>query len=335
MRRALALLAAITALNAAPARAGEPLDLELSRLGPPAASVWLWQMGCTTPGAVDPFVNCSAQQKADAETMAGEARVRYGRLVTDLAMAFTTALMEPASTTGYSGFQLGLEAAYMTVSSEAIGGATGIDPARPYWATDGEQPSGLLVPSVHVRKGLPYSFELGGRFAYLSQSSYFAGTLEAKWAFVEGYKKYPDFAVRVAWTKVLGPPELDLRTVELDVLVSKRFGVSPTISLTPYLAGRFTRLDASTRAVAFQPDVAPPATPDEVALTAVAFPDVKSMLYRTTLGCRMTAYAVAMALEATWFGGANEGEAQPAAGDTPRYTVPSSVSGAFKFGWEF
>lgn len=344
MRRALALLAAIAAYTAAPARAHEPLDLELTRLGPPTQEAWLARLGCLTTAAN----TCTAQQIADAETMAGDARVRFGRLVTDLAMAFTSSVLEPASTTGYSGFQVGLEASYTGVSAGSIGGTTAsFDPAvyggaRPYWATTSMQPSGLLVPSVHFRKGLPYSFELGGRFSYLSQSSYFATTLEAKWAFVEGYKRYPDVAVKVAWTKVLGPSELDLGARELTLLASKRFGVSPVASLTPYLGLRLTQLDASSRSLAFQPDVQPttpptptPGTPAELALTTAAFRTVRSTLYRTTAGVRLTTFAVSMALELTYYGGGAQGTSAPATGETPRYSIPSSLSGAYTFGFEF
>jgi len=340
MRRAMALLAATLALSAVPAGAGEPLDVDLARLGPPAPEVWL--ASGTSPCLTPTSDTCSAQQVADAQALAGDARVRFGRLVTDLAMAFTSSLLEPASTTGYNGFHVGMELSYTGVSAEAIGGTTpaggtgAATPAVSYWATRSEQPSGLMVPSVHVRKGLPYSFELGGRFSYLSQSSYFAAQLEGKWAFVEGYRSYPDAALRVAWTKVLGPAGLGLSTREVDLLVSKRFGVSAVASLTPYLALRYTWLDASTAPIAFGADApAPPATPEAVALTSAAFPDVASKFYRTTAGVRFTTFAVSLAAELTYFGGATLGEAAPAADQYPKYQVPSSLAGAFKFGFEF
>jgi hypothetical protein len=343
MRRALAPLAAIIVLSAAPAGAGEPLDVELTRLGPPTREVWLAADGCLTPAGDA----CTPQQWADAEVMAGDARVRFGRLVTDLAMAFTSNLGQLASTTGYSGFQVDLEVSYTDVSREVIGtpGNASFPDAqyggpRDYWQTSGTPPSGLLVPSVHVRKGLPYGFELGGRFSYLAQSSYFAGQVEGKWAFVEGFKDYPDVALRVAWTKVLGPPELDLSTTELGLLASKRFGVSAVASLTPYLALRLTRLDASTRALAYGADypATPPATPlppDQALLSSGAFPTVSSTLYRTTAGLRFTTFAVSMAAELTYYGGGQQGEEAPAVGEYRRYSVPASFSGAFKFGFAF
>ena len=334
MRRPLAITAAVIALSAAPAGAREPLDFDLTRLGPPSAEVWLWQLPCQTP------TGCNADQRADAAQMAGDARVRFARLATDLALGLTTTLSQPASTTGYSGFQFDLEGSYTGVSHRPIGGTTLSFPeatyggARDYWPSRSQRPGELLVTSLHVRKGLPFSFEVGGRVSYLAQSSYFATQLEGKWALVEGYAYVPDVAVRAAWTRLLGHRELDLGATELGLLTSKRFGVNAVTSLTPYLALRYTRVSASTKTLAFRP-VTGPTTPEEAAGSFAAFPNVKAGLYRTTGGVRLTSFAVALAAELTWYGGGTFGEETPAAADYPRYFVPSSFSGAFKFGFEF
>lgn len=328
MRRPLAILAAVIALAARPAGAGEPLDLDLSRLGPPSPAVW----EAALCGA-----GCTPAQQADAALMAAGARVRFARLATDLALGLTGTLAQPASTTGHSGFQVGLETGYTSLATGSVGQATAsFDEAtyqgvRPYWPTRGAAPAGLLTPSVHVRKGLPYSVELGGRFTYLSQSSLFAAQLEGKWAFVEGWTYAPDAAVRVAWTKLMGQRDLSLGATELDLIVSKRFGASAVASLTPYLAARYTRVSASTRTLAY--GVVAPGTPADAVMAA--FPDVDAALFRTTGGVRLTTWAVAMALELTWYGGGTFGQEGAGAGDYPRYYVPASLSGAFTFGFEF
>lgn len=328
MRRPLAILAAIIALAAGPAAAGEPLDLDLGRLGPPSPGVWEAALCGTT---------CTPAQQADAALMAGDARVRFARLATDLALGLTSTLAQPASTTGHSGFQMGMETGYVSLATRSIGQATAsFDEAtwhgvRPYWPSRGAAPSALLTPSIHVRKGLPYSVELGGRFTYLAQSTLFAAQLEGKWAFVEGWTYAPDAAVRVAWTRLMGQRDLSLGATELDLIVSKRFGASAVASLTPYLAARYTRVSASTKTLAY--GVVTPATP--AGTVTAAFPDVGASLYRTTGGVRLTTYAVAMALELTWYGGGTFGKAGAGAGDYPSYYVPASLSGAFGFGFEF
>lgn len=334
MRRSLAILAASIALTALPAGAREPLDFDLTRLGPPSQAVWLWAQGCGRTAS------CDATQTADAAQMAGESRVRFARLAADLALGLTSTLSQPASTTGHSGFQFDLEASYAGVRSEAIGStnatfdAANGGGARPYWPTRGTQPSELLAPSFHVRKGLPMSFEVGGRLTYLAQSSYFAAQLEGKWAFLEGYADYPELAVRVAWTKLIGQRELDLTASEIGLLASKRFGLGAVTSLTPYLAARLTRVSASSKTLAYG-DVTAPPDPATLAGTYAAFPDVGATLYRTTLGVRLTSYAVALAGEATYYGGGTLGKETPGAGDYPRYFVPASIAGSLKFGFEF
>ena len=334
MRRPLALLAAVIALMAAPARAGEPYDLDLTRLGPPGENVWLAQQGCLTAAGS----TCTPLQQADAQAMASDARVRFARLTTDLALAFTSSLLQPASTTGHSGFNFDLEASYTQVHHEVLGGETatfgpptygGVD----YWPTHTQKPTGLLMPSLHMRKSLPFSFEVGGRVTYMSQSSYFAAQLEGKWALLEGYAVWPEVALRAAYTKVLGVRDLELGVTEFDVMTSKRFGLNAVTSVTPYLALRLARLSASTPVLNFRPDM-PPASQADLANNSAAFPDVKSSLYRTTLGARLTAGAVSLGLEATYYGGGTKGSGSAGA-DYPKYATPSSLAGAFKFGFEF
>jgi hypothetical protein len=331
MRRSLAPLAAVIALAAAPAGAGEPLDFDLTRLGAPDASVWL-----AIPASA------GTPSPAEAALLAGESRVRFARLATDLALAFTSSLLQPASTTGHSGFHFDLEGSYTGVNHGVLGattyrptGATADAFPREYWPTRSMKPHELFMPSFHVRKSLPFSVELGGRFTYLSQSSYFAAQLEGKWALLDGFYVLPDVALRFAYTKVLGQRDLDLATSELALMASKRFGVNAVVSLTPYLALRFTRLNASTKVLNFRPDEPTPATPAELVAASAAFPDVASTLFRTTLGVRMTSFAVSMAAEATYFAGSTQGKQSPGAADYPEYKVPASLAGAFKFGFEF
>jgi hypothetical protein len=258
-------------------------------------------------------------------------------LSTELALSLSSALLQPAATVGHSGFAFDVEAAYTQVHKEVVG--SNIFPAPPeaasfprnYWPTHNKTPTSLLVPSFHVRKALPYSLELGGRILYLSQSSYFAAQLTGKWAIQEGYAMIPDVAVLVAHTIFLGQTDLNLSSTDFTLLVSKRFGVNAAMSLTPYLAARLLRMHADSNAIGYAPDDPTPAPPAVVVAAAAAFPSLTRNLYRTTLGLRMTAAATTMALEATWFGGGH----YKASSDYAAYSMPSSLSGAFKLGFEF
>jgi hypothetical protein len=321
MRRSLATLAAVIALASAPARAAEPLDLDLTRLGAPTAAVWQ----AMVPGL----------SLADATTLAGDARVRFARLTSDLALAFSAPLTQPGSTTGYSGFAWGFEATYAQVHHGVIGTPAGGFTPTDYWVTREMKPNELFIPAIHVRKALPFSVELGGRFMYLSQSSYYGAQIEAKVALLEGFQHLPDVAVRGAYTLVLGQRDLRLHTAEFAAVVSKRFGVNAVSSLTPYLAVRFTTMSASTDVMAFRPEDTTaggtPSTPAELAASSAAFPTLSGLFYRTTAGARLTAFATFMNAEVSYYGGGAFG----AKDDYPAYWVPVSVTGAFKLGFEF
>ena len=333
MRRPLALHAvvALAVIAATPARATEPLDIDLARLGAPSRGAWQ---------ALD-----GSLSDAQADALAGDARVRFGRLASDLALAFSSTLLQPASTTGHSAFHFDMEGAYAGVGGGLVGSApypvgTAAAYPRGYWPTDSLVPHELFIPSIHVRKALPFSLELGGRLQYLSQSSYFGAQAEAKWALVEGFWVLPDVALRGAYTMVLGQRDLNLSVTEFDAMISKRFGVNAVTSLTPYAAARFSLVRASTPSMNFRPEFdqsgnPTPGTPAQVAAASAAFPTLDGFFYRTTGGVRLTSFAVSLAIEATWFTGGTVGKKSAGAGDYPEFKVPGSWSSAAKFGFEF
>lgn len=329
---AFAAAAALALANARPAGA-EPLDLDLARLGAPSDAVWQALGANVAPAVpVDPAL---------AAALAADAKLRFATLSAETALALSSPLLQPASTTGHSGFDFALEAAYAQVHPDAIGTATfastpAFDPRTP-WQTRGLVPHELFLPSFHVRKALPFSFELGGRVTYLSQSSYFAAQIEGKWALNEG-TYLPDVALRAAHTQLLGHRDWNLGATDFGLLVSKRWGVNAVASLTPYGAARYTFVRASSETIDFGPvrDAAAPAPFRPAGATQASFPSLRKGLYRTTVGLRLTAYLVSMAVEATYFGGATmSGERTPAADQYPDVELASTWTSAFRFGWEF
>jgi hypothetical protein len=312
MRRALApILAAVLAALPA-AVAAEPLDLDLARLGAPSAEVQAALAGRRSPSAED------VQAAADA-------RQRFALLSSEVALAFSSPLLEPASTPGHAGFDVGLEVAHVGVHRAVVGGVDD-------WPTRGQDPSALTLGAVHVRKGLPFSFELGGRLLTLTRSSYVGGQLEARWA-LEGLDGLPAVAVRGAWTEVLGQKDWNLGTGELDLIVSRRWPVGRAASLTPYLAARLAWVRASSDPIAFAPEDA--TDPAAAARSQAAFPSFTSAFYRTTLGARMTAALASLSAEVSWLAGSTHGRSSPAADGYPRHRVPSSLAAALRAGLEF
>ena len=157
------VLAAALAL-AAPAAVvrAEPLDLSLVKLGAPSAAVWT-----EMAARASPTFTLSA---ADAAQLAIDAKTRFATLSVETALAFSSAVMQPASTTGVAGWDLAFEASYVGVHPAKIGttNAGTAFTANGPWQTKGLVPHELFLSGFHVRKALPYAFEVGGRFVYLS-----------------------------------------------------------------------------------------------------------------------------------------------------------------------
>lgn len=319
MRRLAYALAAVLAIAAAPSARAEPLDLDLSRLGAPDENVWVYL--ATTVSDV------SAGQAA---TYAAESRRRFATLAAELGLALSSAVLQPASTTGHSGFAFDLEVAYVAVGTKAVGSAPPSGFTSATWPTRGAAPSALYLPSVHVRKGLPYSLELGGRIIYLNRSSYYAAQGEVKWAVNEGIDAAPDVALRAAYTRLFGQEDLSLGVTDLDLLISKRFGLNGVSAITPYLAARYTLLSASTGRIDFAPGLTAGASVQDAPRTQASFPRFTAGFFRPTLGLRYTAFAVALGLEATWQVGATR-----SSGAYSGVKVKDALAAATKLGWEF
>jgi hypothetical protein len=331
MRRLAFLAAAVLAVCAAtPARA-EQYDVDLSRLGPPDPTVW------TT------ILNRQSLPTTDAALYATQSKQRFATLSSQLALALSSAVLQTAATTGYSGFAVDMEVAYANVSADPVGSSTTMKAlgfTSNVWPTQSSQPASLLIPSVHIRKALPYSFELGGRVLWVNSSNYYAAQGEAKWAINEGFEYVPDIAVRGAFTTLLGVRDWNLNSTDLDFLVSMRLAAGGVVSFTPYVAARFTFVNASTGNMDFYPcrgtspagsKTCPIATtPADMASTTAAFPVFSAGFYRTTLGLRFTSYALSLAVEGTYFGGAT-----PTSDAYKDVKLSSSFSGAAKLGWEF
>ncbi len=306
MRRALALISAVALTVKATPAIAEPLDLDLYRLGNPS--------------------DANPQLAADA-------RQRFALLSSEMALALSSFLLQPPSTTGPSGFAVDFDLGYSPVHPTSIGGQTS-------WPTRGAQPSGLWMPSLHVRKGLPFSFEIGGRLVYLYESTMVAAQGEVKWALNEGFWSLPDLALRAAFTRLFGQTDWSLSTAELDVILGKSFPIGGVVSLTPYGALRLNWLDASTGPMNFSPPPVPPSPPPSVS-GVTAFPTLQMhdhAFVRWTLGLRFVTRAVSMATEGTYFAGKTfQGAAAGSLGpsDYPAFEVPSSLSVAFKLGLEF
>lgn len=205
-----------------------------------AASLGLASILAGTPAsankldlALGRFIECYTPAACEADL------ARYERFMAEYAFGVSPKIMSPASTLGYSGFYLGVEGSLTPVPGKTADHRwyDGTAPAN-------EAPSLMFFPGVHVRKGLPWSFELGASLNYLAQSETIGLGAEIKWSLFEGYRHgfrgvLPDLAARGSVMRIGGQGDIDMTIVGVDGSISYSFGVGGMISLTPYVGYQY------------------------------------------------------------------------------------------------
>ena len=143
---------------------------------------------------------------------------------------------QPASTLGQAGFEISLESK-MSFSTEdaSYWKATDKNQNQPASA-DGKYAAPDLFATVqlHMRKGLPFSFEVEGIVNWLANSELFYVGGGLRWAFTEGWWFMPDISVRAHVGTIVGNSELTLINVNMDVALSYTWGLGGICSITPY-----------------------------------------------------------------------------------------------------
>jgi hypothetical protein len=159
---------------------------------------------------------------------------QYEQFMAEYAFGIAPKILAPAETLGYSGFYMALEG---TLTPRPRGDASANRWKRGTATT--EWPDVMFNPGIHIRKGLPWSFEIGSTINYLAQSELVGLGGEIKWSLFEGYRKklkggLPDIAARGSVMRVLGESDVDMTIIGVDGSLSYAFGIGGMVSLTPY-----------------------------------------------------------------------------------------------------
>lgn len=149
----------------------------------------------------------------------------------------------PASTTGLYGFDVGLDVVLAPVNTdpvcpEDIDSGACTDDNRNKWSpwavidTDHRLTLGKLypVPGLRVRKGLPWSVELGTGIYALPFSSQAVLQGFGRWAINEGFDRgypriAPDINLTLAGSRLVGNPEFDLGVFDWGMTFGYQFPI--------------------------------------------------------------------------------------------------------------
>jgi hypothetical protein len=175
-----------------------------------------------------------------------------------MSAVITSANLTPPKTLGHAGFNVNAELSVVSL------------PSSIRFPMEATQPGSVLVPSLHVRKGLPFSVELGGRVGWVERSRIIAATGEVKWAINEGFslaahrsdesgidkllRILPDISVRGHATRLTGVRDLSLTAGGLDLGAGKQFPVGGMVTFTLYGGLDFTFVGAQSDNIDFRPD---------------------------------------------------------------------------------
>ncbi len=137
----------------------------------------------------------------------------------DLGSALSYKAVIPPAPLGVTGFDLGLEAT-STKMQHANLWAT---------ATGSSSVSNLIIPKLHIHKGLPLNFDIGAFYASAPSTNIKLYGGELRYALLEGGVALPAVGIRGTATKLSGVDQLAFSTNSLDISISKGFAI-----FTPY-----------------------------------------------------------------------------------------------------
>lgn len=253
----------------------------------------------------------------------------FQAFASELGAALTSSTLTGTHTLGYNGFAVNAELNVVNFKKGFI-----MPTERPFSGP-------LLLPSIHFRKGLPWSLELGAKITWLDKSKMAAGTFEARWALTEGFKKLPEVTLRIYGTKLFNTPDFDLWSAGTDLSVGKRFAIGGMVTLAPYIGWNLGWTHATSNRVDFAPsrsEATFDATPASQLLDTSAFAPVTAAHNhhnRFYLGARFVGGIVSLAAEVSITGLGSIDQPDPSIPGSTQRDLPSIFAFSTTLGLDF
>ena len=170
----------------------------------------------------------------------------FRQLVMELGTAVANQPDTPAETLGLNGFSLDVGMRFALTEARFREGPSPWNRAH----ADEDNAPYLPMPTLSVRKGLPWSGEIGASVGWIGGSSTGVVGGWARVAVLEGYRPLPDVSVRLGYSGYVGNDELDLGTLDLGVTLGTTWGVGRIIGVntgqfSPWLSFQTLRVSAN------------------------------------------------------------------------------------------
>jgi len=170
---------------------------------------------------VTPLLLLAAQVNAadNIDSINNLAQAEFRSFSEDLSAAISYKAVVPAESMGITGFDVGVEASVTSLANKAefntACGGCGADQ--------------VIIPKLHLHKGLPFGMDVGFMMASVPSSNIRLTGAEFRYAIVEGGAAVPAVAARVTYSKLDGVDQLDMNTTGVELSISKGFAM-----VTPY-----------------------------------------------------------------------------------------------------
>jgi len=161
---------------------------------------------------------CAGAQAGDISGVGNLTQDEFRRLSEDLGAAFSYKGVTPATPLGLVGFDIGI-----------VGTTTDLQNSGVFAAAGAGGKSDIQTVKLHVYKGLIAGLDIG---AFVGVSTSVSGEIygaDLRYAFLDDSLTTPAFAVRASGTTTRGLGAVEVASLGLDLLVSKRFAFA-----TPY-----------------------------------------------------------------------------------------------------
>lgn len=178
-------------------------------------------------------IGCFSQSvwAADINNLSALTQPAFKDFSDDLGAALSYKPITPTAPLGVTGFDIGVEATSTKIRNLDL--ATNSSSTR------------LVVPKLHVYKGLPLGFDIGAFYSTVPTTNVKLYGGELRYAILEGGAAQPAVGIRGAMTKLTGVSQLDLNTKSLDLSISKGFAM-----FTPYAGLGTVWVDSTPNGVA-------------------------------------------------------------------------------------
>jgi hypothetical protein len=154
----------------------------------------------------------------------------FSQLSRDLGAAFSYKGVTPATPLGPLGFDVGVEVSDTRIENKDA------------YQRAGGGSSDIVVPKLHITKGLPARFDIGAFVGGAAQVNATVVGAELRYAMIDDTMTTPAVALRLAGTNTSGISDLRIYTASLDAMISKQL-----TAFTPYAGVGAVRVSSSPK----------------------------------------------------------------------------------------